>query len=184
MIAIIGLGNPGTRYVGTRHNVGFAVVEQLAAEWDLTWKKQENFQAEIATSAERFGGVLLIKPQTFMNNSGQAVQRIMQKMRLKPEECWVVVDDIALKPGHVRVRLGGSAGGHNGLKSMIECVGEQFYRFRIGIGEPQGVPLEAWVLQKPAPEDMQVIRSAQETCCTLLLHALAVGRPTVTSHKG
>jgi PTH1 family peptidyl-tRNA hydrolase len=184
VIAIIGLGNPGTRYVGTRHNVGFAVVEELAEHWNIEWRTQDKFAAETAEYTHGTQRVLLVKPQTFMNNSGHTMQRLMQAERLKPQECWVVVDDIALQPGHVRVRHGGSAGGHNGLKSIIESVGDQFYRFRLGVGEPQGVPLETWVLQKPTAEENTAIARAAEQCQSLLLQALTAGQPVVTSHKG
>ncbi len=184
MIAVIGLGNPGPRYQNTRHNLGFNVVDKLNTHLKLAWSKDDRLAAEVALGRHGSQDVVLIKPLTFMNLSGQAVQKALQKYRLKPSDCWVVVDDIALKPGAYRVRQGGSAGGHNGLKSIIETIGDQFYRFRLGVGEPVDFPLETWVLMKPTAEEQLTLRNVEDLVVTEILRSLTEGQPTVTSHKG
>lgn len=184
MIAVIGLGNPGPRYQHTRHNLGFQVVDQLSAQLKLNWFKDDRLMAEIAEGQHGNSKIVLVKPLTFMNLSGQAVQKVLHRYRLKPSDCWVVVDDIALKPGTYRVRQGGSAGGHNGLKSIIETIGDQFYRFRLGVGEPVDHPLEAWVLMPPTPEERPLLKTTEDLVVTEILRAITAGQPTVTSHKG
>lgn len=135
---VVGLGNPGPEYEGTRHNVGFDLVDRLARERGLKWEKEHKFRAKVA--AEKGGaapaGVVFAKPLTFMNLSGNAVARLMRHHSLSPERLLVVYDDTALPQGGLRFRPGGSAGGHNGIKSIIESLGtEAFPRLRLGIGQ-------------------------------------------------
>jgi PTH1 family peptidyl-tRNA hydrolase len=131
MHAVVGLGNPGSQYKSTRHNVGFEVVDELARRWNITLKKWKN-TADIGVVRSR--EVLLVEPRTFMNNSGEAVAAIMTFYRIVPEDVLVVVDEVQLPLGKLRLRRSGSAGGHNGLKSVIAHVGDQFPRLRIGVG--------------------------------------------------
>jgi peptidyl-tRNA hydrolase, PTH1 family len=132
MKLIAGLGNPGQKYRGTRHNVGFDVVDELAARHGLTW---ESAPAEAVLAKWRGRGTLLAKPLTFMNLSGRAVGDLLRFFKIDLAEMLVVVDDINLDVGRLRARSGGSAGGHNGLKSLIELLGtEEFARLRIGVG--------------------------------------------------
>jgi peptidyl-tRNA hydrolase, PTH1 family len=130
--AVIGLGNPGEEYAATRHNVGFCVVEALARQFKLrSWKRRG------ATLIARRSGarpVLLVKPQTFMNLSGEAVVETCRRERLTPAQCLVVVDDVDLPLGDLRLRERGGPGTHNGLRSVVESVGEDFPRLRVGIG--------------------------------------------------
>lgn len=129
----MGLGNPGPEYEETRHNVGFDLVDRLARERGLKWEKEHKFRSKVA--AEK-GGVVFAKPLTFMNLSGNAVARLMRHHGLPPERLLVVYDDTALPPGGLRFRSSGSAGGHNGIKSIIEYLGtEAFPRLRLGIGQ-------------------------------------------------
>ena len=129
---VIGLGNPGPEYEGTRHNIGFVLVDRLARERGLKWVKEHKFRSKIATSRD---GIIFAKPLTFMNLSGNAAARLMRQHRFTPEQILVVYDDTALPPGGLRFRAGGSAGGHNGIKSLIEYLGtEAFPRLRLGIG--------------------------------------------------
>jgi PTH1 family peptidyl-tRNA hydrolase len=132
---IVGLGNPGSDYVKTRHNAGFLLVERLAAHWKSTWKSERKFQARMAR-AERGGKlILLAEPQTFMNLSGESVGALLRFYQLPLARILVVVDDADLPLGEIRLRPGGGTGGHHGLESVMLHVGSREYaRLRIGIG--------------------------------------------------
>ncbi len=134
MQLIVGLGNPGGEYKDTRHNIGFMVVEKLAKEIGkdtATWEEKDKFKSVVA----RAGDVLLVKPIIFMNNSGLAVSSIVQFYKLKPDDVWVIHDDIDLPLGKIRIRTGGGSAGHNGIESIIkELKSDAFVRFRMGIG--------------------------------------------------
>jgi peptidyl-tRNA hydrolase, PTH1 family len=129
---IVGVGNPGRKYEGTRHNVGFEVLDHLAARHRLEW---ESAPAEALVAKWRSASALLLKPLTFVNLSGQAVSELMRFYKMALEDVLVIVDDINLELGRLRARPSGSAGGHNGLKSIIGVLGsEGFARLRIGVG--------------------------------------------------
>lgn len=133
---IVGLGNPGNNYASNRHNVGFMLLDGWHAADDLVpWKKKH----EALVCEGRLGEAkyVLLKPQTFMNLSGQAVQKALQHYRLKPEQMLVVHDDLDLPLGKVRIKQAGGNGGHNGLKSIDAAVGTNYWRLRIGIGRPE-----------------------------------------------
>ena len=132
---IVGLGNPGSRYVRTRHNVGFRMLEELAGRWRAAWKLEKKFHASVA-SAERNGrAALLSRPQTFMNASGEAVGALVTYYRVPLERLLVAVDDADLPLGELRLRARGSSGGHHGLESIEKHLGSrEFARLRIGIG--------------------------------------------------
>ena len=135
MLVFAGLGNPGARYANNRHNVGFTAVDAIARRHSFSpWSKK--FQAEIADG--KLGGekVLLVKPQTFMNLSGQAVGEALRFYKLEPADLTVFYDEIDLAPGKVRVKIGGGAGGHNGIRSLDGHVGQDYRRVRIGVGHP------------------------------------------------
>ena len=129
MKLIVGLGNPGKEYTQTRHNVGFMVLDALSSEWKLD-KKLEAELSETTIQNER---VLLAKPQPFMNKSGEAVQKIAHFYKIDPTDILVIYDDVDLEFGKLRVRHGGSSAGHNGIKSMIQHIGDRFIRFRVGV---------------------------------------------------
>jgi PTH1 family peptidyl-tRNA hydrolase len=130
MKAIVGLGNPGAEYEGTRHNVGFEVVDEVARRWKARLKSWKSVAA-LAVVPDH--DVLLAAPKTFMNLSGEAVQRIAAFYHLEPSDVLIVVDDVNLPLGRLRLRSSGSAGGHNGLKSVIAHLGPGFPRLRIGV---------------------------------------------------
>lgn len=136
MKAIVGLGNPGREYAGTRHNIGFDVVEEVARRWNVQLRPWKSV-ADVAVVGAR--GAVLVEPQTFMNLSGDAVSRIAAFHKLEPADVLVVVDEVQLPVGRVRVRRSGSSGGHNGLKSIIQHIGDGFPRLRIGVdrGDPK-----------------------------------------------
>lgn len=138
MKLIVGLGNPGPNYVGTRHNVGFEVIDRLAARWDVSIGG-EKFNARFGKGNILGEPVVLLKPTTFMNRSGQAVLAAGRFYKLEVDALLVVSDDMALPPGRLRMRQGGSAGGHNGLQDIVDRLGSDAWcRLRIGIGEPMG----------------------------------------------
>ncbi|HLB93884.1 MAG TPA: aminoacyl-tRNA hydrolase [Candidatus Babeliales bacterium] len=147
--AIIGLGNPGAQFEKTRHNIGFRVVDQLAAQSGSSWSKQTNLeQAVIEINQQK---ICLIKPQTFMNDSGQVIS-YLTKRGIKSENILVVHDELELPFGVLKFKQGGSAKGHNGLKSIIAVLGDNFLRLRFGIDRParsdSSIPVDKYVLAK------------------------------------
>ncbi len=146
-ILVVGLGNPGAEYVNTRHNVGFMAVDALAGA-DATWKKEKNALTYATTIDGR--RVIFVKPQTYMNNSGVAVLALMTFYKVPLENIIVIHDDMDLKIGDVREKIGGGSAGHNGIKSIDANVGRDYKRVRIGIGHPRDfdLPMEPadWVL--------------------------------------
>lgn len=151
---IFGLGNPGRNYVNTRHNIGFMVVDELARRSGETTPRKR-FQSEVIDTRLAGGKVILVRPQTFMNKSGHAVREVMNWYRSDPESVLIVVDDLDLPYGQLRLRSGGSAGGHNGLKSIIEQTGKkEIPRLRIGIGRGPN-QAKAHVLSNFAPDEQQ-----------------------------
>ena len=133
MKLIVGLGNPGAQYKGTRHNIGFAVIDEIARRAAVGFESAPA-EAVIAKWRRPEGGALLAKPLTFMNASGEAVGGLARYFKIEPADLLVVVDEVQLPLGKLRARARGSAGGHNGLKSLIAHLGDQFARLRIGVG--------------------------------------------------
>ncbi|MBQ7255148.1 MAG: aminoacyl-tRNA hydrolase [Oscillospiraceae bacterium] len=159
---IVGLGNPGSQYDRTRHNAGFLALDRLAEQLGA---KVNRVRFRAMTAQATIGGekVLLMKPQTFMNASGLSVQPAAAFYKIPPERILVLFDDISLPPGKVRIRAEGSAGGHNGLKSIISALGSQaFPRVKIGVGEKPhpDYDLKDWVLSKPSAQESKLIDSA------------------------
>lgn len=140
---VIGLGNPGPKYAGTRHNVGFMALERLAAAAGNGFRNQARLQGLLAEVGSGDQRLRLLMPQTFMNDSGRSIRAALDWFGLQPQELLVVVDDMDLPLGKLRLRASGSAGGHNGLRSTISHLGTQdFPRLRIGIGAPADNPVE------------------------------------------
>ena len=164
MKIVAGLGNPGPKYEGTPHNVGFEVVEHLADECGCQFKASGRFKAEIADISLAGNKVLLVKPQTYMNLSGEAVGALLNFYKASPADLIVVFDDVDLDAGRIRVRPGGGSGGHNGLSSVIRHVGtEKFARVRIGVGRGRdAVDLVSHVLRRFAPDDRELVAGAIE----------------------
>jgi peptidyl-tRNA hydrolase, PTH1 family len=149
---IVGLGNPGTRYGGTRHNAGFLVVDELARRWGATFRTQR--QAEVASS----GGAWLVKPGTFMNLSGAAVQAAMARERVSPAELLVIHDDIDLPLGRLRLRRGGGAGGQRGVQDVIARIGPDFARLKVGVSRPpEAWSVEHWVLSRFREDERDLV---------------------------
>ncbi len=150
---IVGLGNPGAQYCLNRHNVGFQVIDKLSGSWGAVGSFVEKWQA--FSSSLSFCGkkVHLIKPVTYMNLSGKAVVQYFRFYKILPDQLLVIHDDLDMNPGRLKLVKGGGAGGHNGIKSLVECLGSNdFYRLKIGIGRPgkgdvhPGFPVEKYVL--------------------------------------
>jgi PTH1 family peptidyl-tRNA hydrolase len=159
---IVGLGNPGAEYARTRHNAGFMVVALLAARWRMSWSYERKFQARLA-KAERDGKrLLLCEPQTFMNLSGEAVGALVKFYQLPLKQLIVAVDDADLPLGEIRLRPGGSSGGHHGLESIEQHLGTREYaRLRIGIGrQDQRREIVGHVLGKLKPDELAVVEKA------------------------
>ncbi len=153
MKLIVGLGNPGTKYAGHRHNIGFMAVDRIAADHGFSpWKSKH--QGSLCEG--RFGSdrVVLLKPETFMNNSGQSVQAAMRFYKLEPEDVIVLHDEIDLAPGKVKFKAGGGHAGHNGLRSIHNHIGPNYARVRLGVGHPGRKELvPAYVLHDFAKSD-------------------------------
>jgi PTH1 family peptidyl-tRNA hydrolase len=160
---VAGLGNPGERYTLTRHNVGFRVADRLARDRSTDIRRLE-FQALTAIVEIDRSEVLLMKPQTYMNRSGESVAAACRETGLDPGRLIVVYDDVDLPLGRIRVRRGGGAGGHRGVRSVIEETGESaFARVRIGVGRPPaGMAVEQYVLEPFAPQEEPVVEAAIE----------------------
>ena len=157
---IAGLGNPGREYAGTRHNLGFTAVEALAAVEGLKWKKESRFEAETARWEVRPGVTrLLVKPQTFMNDSGRALRALLDFHKVAPDTLIVAYDDLNIDLGLVKVSVTGSAGGHNGVASLLEHLGGGFIRYRLGISGPRPAEMDIkdFVLGKFSPEESILI---------------------------
>jgi len=160
---VAGLGNPGKPYEGTRHNAGFEVIDRLAAAVGAEVKKKK-FAALVGEAQVQGRTLLLIKPQAYMNRSGQAVAAAMGFYRLPLERLLVITDDAALEPGRLRLRAKGSAGGHNGLADIIEKVNSQdFARLRVGIGQSGGGDMADYVLSRPPAKEREILDRAIET---------------------
>jgi len=161
MWLIVGLGNPGREYEVTRHNIGFMVLDNLVDSIGEKFRKSP-FNAEICKTRIGTNGVILLKPTTYMNNSGQAVRAAMEWYNLDNRSLLVVYDDMDLPLGHIRLREKGSAGGHNGMKSIISHVGDgNFARLRVGIGKPDSnTNIVSHVLNQFSKEQLPVISKA------------------------
>jgi PTH1 family peptidyl-tRNA hydrolase len=178
---IVGLGNPGAQYLFTRHNAGFLVLDAWADEENALFREE---RAQFSLAATLSSGERLIKPTTYMNDSGRAIAAWLAWLKLEPADLLVVVDDVALPLGQIRLRTDGSSGGHNGLKSIETHLGtDQYARLRCGVDAvPPGRSLESWVLSRFQPEEEEVllgmIRSARRAieCCQHEGIAVAMNR--------
>ena len=160
MRLVVGLGNPGARYRITRHNLGFMVVDTLAERWRLSVGGKRH-EAEIGTGEIATERVVLAKPQTYMNASGDAVAKVRRLYRLQPHEILAIYDDLDLPVGRVRLKGEGGAGGHNGVASLISVLGKGFPRLRIGIGRPPGGADPVEYVLEPFPQGEEpIIREA------------------------
>ena len=171
MQLVVGLGNPGSRYAGTRHNAGFLVVDRLAARRALVFTKQR--QALVARAS---GDLILAKPTTFMNLSGAAVQALMTRYGVHPERLLLVHDDLDLPLGRLRLRRGGGAGGQRGVRDTIERIGPAFARLKVGISRPpESWPAERWVLSRFGDHEAELVERVVEAAADALERCLELG---------
>lgn len=169
---VVGLGNPGVRYDGTRHNVGFVVLDKLAERAGTTFQKDGKWEGETA----RLGSVLLLKPLTYMNESGRSVGSLCRFYRWQPEQVLVVFDDIALPLGTIRFKQNGGHGGHNGVRSLIDHFGsENFPRLKIGIEGTAGEALVGHVLGSFKPNERELVENTLATAADAVQLALSSG---------
>ena len=168
---IVGLGNPGSKYALTYHNLGFEVIDELASRFngELASRGEgisfsQKFQGAFAQTTRGPHKVLLLKPQTFMNLSGKSVREAVSFFKVDTENRLLVIcDDVDIPPGNIRIRISGGSGGHNGMKSVIEAVGgEKFPRMRIGVGRSAHAPTDVHVLSKIPKEDIDLYQDAVE----------------------
>lgn len=174
MFVIAGLGNPDRKYENTRHNVGFDFIDALAAKYNISVKEKKH-KALIGAGYIEGVKVLLVKPQTYMNLSGESLREVMDFYKIDPEEEMLIVfDDISLAPGNIRIRKKGSAGGHNGIKSIIAHTGTQnFTRIKIGVGEkPAGWDLADYVLGHFSEEDRKLVNAAVSDAVTAAVYIM------------
>ena len=174
---VVGLGNPGSKYENTRHNMGFLALDILAEKEKLKFNKLR-FKAWTATAELGGEKVLVMKPQTYMNLSGESVGEAARFYKIPPEHVLVISDDISIGAGKLRIRPSGSAGGHNGLKSIIQHLGsDKFPRIKVGVGSPQHAEHDIvdWVIGKPMGEDAKVLTQALERAAEAVSAVIAQG---------
>lgn len=185
-LVIVGLGNPGKEYVNTRHNVGFMCADLFREKNDMPdWIHKKDLKALVSVSTVGDTRVILCKPQTFMNNSGEAVQAIAQFYKVGVENIVVVHDELDVDFGQIRVRSGGSSAGHNGIKSIVQHIHEGFGRVRVGIGpkEPEQMDSADFVLQKfSAEQESELPKMTREVVA--LLSEYAYGSPVTAETRG
>jgi len=153
--SVVGIGNVGEKYKGTRHNIGFEIVDKLSEKM-LSFKEQKDCQSRLMQGqlSDEIN-IVLVKPETFVNLSGEAVSKVLNKFKISAKNCLVVVDDFNIPLGKLRFRESGSAGGHNGLKSIISAIGEDFPRLRVGVGPlSKGEKIIDFVLGRFTDEQM------------------------------
>ncbi len=153
---VAGLGNPGAKYRGNRHNIGFMAVDRLATSLGITSNRVEQ-NAIVAKTKLADKSLIIVKPQTFMNSSGDSIGPLAKYYNIPPENVLIVYDELDLPFGTIRLRAQGGANGHNGMKSIINHLGQEFPRVRLGIDRPPGrMPVQAWVLQDFKGEEEQI----------------------------
>lgn len=177
MKLVVGLGNPGVQYAKTRHNIGFMVIDYLAEQLNITVDKVK-FKSIIGEGYAGTEKIILAKPQTYMNLSGEAVLDMVQWYKLEPEEIIVIYDDMDLPTGRIRLRSQGSAGGHNGMKSIIYLIQtDKFPRLRVGIGRPDNQNIESanFVLGKFSDSEAELMGPAVKKAAEAVLKTFQTG---------
>ncbi len=158
---IVGLGNPGDKYAATRHNVGVWLLERMAHANGGVLKAEKKVMGDVCQVSMAYSNIRLYRPSTYMNESGQAVRRMLDFYKLDPERMLVMHDELDILPGDVRLKLGGGHGGHNGLRDIINHCGKDFMRLRIGIGHPgHKSQVSGFVLKPPGKAEKKLIEDA------------------------
>lgn len=167
MIAIVGLGNPGKNYEKTVHNLGFMAIDYFADNNNFKFSKSKYF-GKVAEGNINGEKVILLKPETFMNLSGKSVEDLVHSLKLDLSRLIVILDDIDLPFGDIRVRSKGSAGTHNGLRDIVQKLGENFSRIRIGVGRPENADLATYVLSKISEDKQKLLNDKFEKVSKIL----------------
>jgi peptidyl-tRNA hydrolase, PTH1 family len=170
-LLIVGLGNPGKEYDGTRHNIGFACIDEFAKANDFDpWVEKKDLKCHLASTQLGESRVLLVKPTTFMNLSGEAVQAVANFYKVGADNTVAVYDEIDIPFGQIRMRVGGGSAGHNGVKSLIQHLGEDFGRVRVGIGpkEPEQMDSADFVLAKFSGEQQDQLKNLAKEVAAIL----------------
>ncbi|MFA6492991.1 MAG: aminoacyl-tRNA hydrolase [Patescibacteria group bacterium] len=172
MKLIVGLGNPGKNYEKTRHNFGFMILEKIVQKKGLIFASQTDFEARI-TELNIDGKAKLVLPQTFMNDSGRSVQKIKNYFKINLENVWVISDDVDLELGKIRISFSGSSAGHKGVQSIIDNIGQEFWRIRVGVGKHEKVPTEKWVLENFSKNESEIVDKIVDKVADLVLESLS-----------
>lgn len=186
MFAVVGLGNPGASYADTRHNVGFWVADELSKRWGGVghWQAKLGCEFQKCTVSGSQEQVILVKPQKFMNLSGEACAPLLRFFKIPVEQLIVIHDEVALEVGRLQVRQGGGAAGHHGVEDIIAHIGgENFYRIRVGIGHPRDLhpsqnDVSSWVLARPGPEEKELLEDAVFAAANAMEVLIAKGLDT------
>ncbi len=173
MYAIVGLGNPGKEYDKTRHNVGFDVLDFIAEKYNIDINRTK-FKGVVGEGFIEGRKVVLLKPSTYMNLSGESVRELLDFYKLSPEEIVIIYDDISLEVGRLRIRGKGSAGGHNGIKSIIAHCGDEFPRVKVGVGQPDH-NLVNHVLGRFTKEDRILVDKSIEAAASAAIVVISKG---------
>ena len=167
MIAIVGLGNPGKNYENTVHNMGYMTIDYFAEKNGFKFTKNK-FSGKVAEGVFKGEKVILLKPETFMNLSGKSIEEMVRMHKLNMSEVLVISDDIDLAFGDIRLRAKGSAGTHNGLRDIVNRLGQEFPRLRMGVGRPDNMELISYVLSKIPKEKMELLEEKFEKASRIL----------------
>ncbi len=170
MKLIVGLGNPGKNYQKTRHNIGFRILDEIAQKLDLKFTINKSFEsAEAKINSQMF----FIKPNTFMNDSGRAVVKVKNYYKINPNDIWVIHDDVDIEFGKIRISFGGSSAGQKGIQSLIDNIGNDFWRIRIGVSKKDSIPTEKWVLQNFNHDEAKIINQIIDKTANLVIESLS-----------
>jgi len=170
MITIIGLGNPGKEYINNRHNVGIEAIGTLAKTLNKELREERYLPAMIAKTDD----AVLVTPLTFINNSGQAISKLVREKELVGDDIWVIHDDTEIPFGQIRIKQGGSSAGHNGIKSIDEAIGTDYWRIRVGVGRPENVNIDLadYVLSDFTSEEEKLLPNIIDSVVDLLIQSL------------
>ncbi|MBU1038937.1 aminoacyl-tRNA hydrolase [Patescibacteria group bacterium] len=179
-LLLVGLGNPGSAYKLTRHNFGWLVLDALAKKQQATWLKQNKFSGELASFKLASQTIRLLKPLTFMNQSGLSVKLVTDYFKIKKNNIWLLHDDLDLPLGSIRLSYQASAAGHNGVQSIFKALDKIIdWRFRLGLGRSdQNIPTESFVLQKFSTTEQKIVKKTITLAVALLEQSLATSQPT------
>lgn len=175
MKLIVGLGNPGKKYEKNRHNIGFMILEKIAQKKEIVFRLEPSFEARFAEMGDFKNRIKLVQPQTFINQSGGAVAKIKNYWKIDSEDIWVIYDDLDLEFGKIRISFDGTSAGHKGIDSIIDNIGQNFWRFRVGIGRSTKIPADVWVLKNFSKEEKSKLAKIIDKVAESVLNSLSSG---------